>query len=79
MTAIDRSQLAQVGKWLEGSVAILGFRMPEAVAVAGIRGPGETMFYLKRQVTRRGRRCAEYQSFAGRQLRVWLDPEEPES
>jgi len=73
---VPRSLLAYVGKWLEAEANDLGFRPthpPESIAVVGINGPGETMFYRKRITVRRGRRCAEYESFGGRQVRLWLE------
>lgn len=74
---IERTQLGYVGKWLEAEAIDLGIpasRPPEHLNVSGIRGPGETLFVRRRLATRRGRRCAEYASFAGRQVRLWLEP-----
>lgn len=73
---IERTQLGYVGKWLEAEASDLGIpasRPPEHLSVSGIRGPGETLFMRKRLIKRRGRSCAEYESHAGRQLRVWLE------
>lgn len=66
---LDRNLLHYEGKALVVLAATVGFdpsKPPPSVALVGMGGPGEMMFYLRRQT----KKWTQYESNGGRLIRI---------